>query len=97
MDENTKRLIGDYERLKYDSERTKRENAELKERNDTLSFLANEEQAKLGHYDSKESLQTKQQSLTVADLLQMDSVQKLNSKLEEKNSYLEQQIDLMKE
>jgi uncharacterized HAD superfamily protein len=50
------------------------------------------------HFESKESLHGKRnQSLSVADLIHYDSVSLLNSKLEEKNNYLEQELFHMKE
>ena len=88
----TQRLLDDYERMKAESEKMRIENSRLKDQ------VASQEKAKftvLSHYDSKESLK-KNQSLSVGDLIQLDSVQQLNDKLEEKNSSLEQQIFMMR-
>ncbi|CDW78270.1 UNKNOWN [Stylonychia lemnae] len=95
LSQKTKRLLDDYERLRFESDHIKKENLKLKERvesTDKIKMIHT-----LSTYDSKESIQKRNQSLSVGDLTQYDSVQKLNNKLEEKNKNLEGQIQSMQQ
>ena len=95
VSEKTQQLLDEYERVRCESEHLKKANTKLKEQNQAI---INDVKV-LSHYDSKESLRTRknQQSLSMADLMQFDSVQKLNSKLGEKNKYLEEQLLIMRD
>eukprot|EP00347_Sterkiella_histriomuscorum_P019564 403341153 len=97
LSNKTKRLLDDYEKLRYESENIKLENKQLKRKVASSSLEKSTKLHILSTYDSKESVNRRnQQSLSVGDLTQFDSVQLLNNKLEDKNRHLQQQLDSMK-